>query len=95
MLRNDYLLAGELSRHDHHEDAFAAYEKRMRPFVEKVQKLPPGVPWLAHPKSILGVTVVNKAAALLASRPVKMVGKLLRSKEKEVTKDDIELPVFE
>lgn len=90
-----YLLAGELSRHDHHEDAFAAYEKRMRPFVEKVQKLPPGVPWLAHPKSKLGVTVVNKAAALLASRPVKMVSKLLRSKEKEVTKDDIELPVFE
>lgn len=90
-----YLLAGELYRHDKHEDAFAAYEKRMRPFVEKVQKLPPGVPWLAHPKSKLGVTVVNKAAALLASRPVKMIGKLLSSKEKDVTKDDIELPVFE
>lgn len=90
-----YLLAGELYRHDKHEDAFAAYEKRMRPFVEKVQKLPPGVPWLAHPKSKLGVTIVNKAAALLASRPVKMIGKLLSSKEKDVTKDDIELPVFE
>lgn len=90
-----YLLAGELYRHDKHEDAFAAYEKRMRPFVEKVQKLPPGVPWLAHPKSKLGVTVVNKTAALLASRPVKMIGKLLSSKEKDVTKDDIELPVFE
>ncbi|MDH6254159.1 2-polyprenyl-6-methoxyphenol hydroxylase-like FAD-dependent oxidoreductase [Chryseobacterium sp. H1D6B] len=90
-----YLLAGELSRHDKHEDAFAAYEKRMRPFVEKVQKLPPGVPWLAHPKSKLGVTVVNTAAGLLASRPIKMVSRLFSSKEKDVTKDEVELPIFE
>lgn len=90
-----YLLAGELSRHDKYEDAFTAYEKRMRPFVEKVQKLPPGVPWLAHPKSKLGVTVVNTAAGLLASRPIKMVSRLFSSKEKDVTKDEIELPIFE
>lgn len=89
-----YLLAGELSRHDHHEDAFSAYEKRMRPFVGKVQKLPPGVPWLAHPKSKLGVKVVNTAASIVASRPFKMIGKLFSSKEKEVTKDEIELPHF-
>ncbi|PQA93046.1 FAD-binding monooxygenase [Chryseobacterium shigense] len=90
-----YLLAGELSRRDRHEDAFAAYEKRMRPFVEKVQKLPPGVPWLAHPKSKLGVSIVNTVAALLASRPVRMVGQLFGNKEKDVTKDEIELPVFD
>ncbi|UKB82081.1 hypothetical protein LF887_13805 [Chryseobacterium sp. MEBOG06] len=89
-----YLLAGELSRHDHHEDAFSAYEKRMRPFVEKVQKLPPGVPWLAHPKSKLGVSVVNTAASIVASRPFKMIGRLFSRKEKEVTKDEIELPAF-
>ena len=90
-----YLLAGELFRHDQYEDAFVAYEKRMRPFVEKVQKLPPGVPWLAHPKSKFGVSVVNTVAGLLASRPIKMVSRLFSSKEKDITKDEIELPIFE
>jgi len=89
-----YLLAGELSCHNKYEDAFLAYEKRMRPFVEKVQKLPPGVPWLAHPKSKFGVALVNTVAAILASRPIKMIGRLFNSKEQDVTKDEIELPKF-
>lgn len=89
-----YLLAGELSRHDKHEDAFAAYEKRMRPFVEDIQRLPPGVPWLAHPKSKFGVSVVNTVAGILASDPVKKISKLFSSKEEDVTKDKIELPDF-
>ena len=89
-----YLLAGELSRHDKHEDAFAAYEKRMRPFVEDVQRLPPGVPWLAHPKSKFGVSLVNTVAGILASKAVKKISKLFSSKEKDVTKDKIELPDF-
>jgi len=89
-----YLLAGELSRHHKHEDAFAAYEKRMRPFVEDVQRLPPGVPWLAHPKSKLGVSVVNTVAGILASRAVKKISKLFSGKDKDVTKDEIELPDF-
>ena len=90
-----YLLAGELSRHDKHEDAYLAYEKRMRPFVEKIQKLPPGVPWLAHPKSKFGVAVVNTVASILASRLIKIVSRLFSSKEKDVTKDEIELPKYE
>jgi 2-polyprenyl-6-methoxyphenol hydroxylase-like FAD-dependent oxidoreductase len=90
-----YLLAGELSRHDRHENAFAAYEKRMRPFVEDVQSLPPGVPWLAHPKSKFGVSLVNTVAGILASRVVKKISKLFSSKEKDVTKDKIELPDFQ
>lgn len=89
-----YLLAGELAQHDQHEHAFAAYEKRMRPFVEDVQRLPPGVPWLAHPKSKFGVSVVNTVAGILASSAVKKISKLFGSKEKEVTKDKIELPEF-
>ncbi len=89
-----YLLAGELSRHEKHYDAFLAYEKRMRPFVENVQRLPPGVPWLAHPKSKFGVATVNTVAGILASRPVKMIGKLFSSKNTDVTKDAIELPDF-
>jgi 2-polyprenyl-6-methoxyphenol hydroxylase-like FAD-dependent oxidoreductase len=89
-----YLLAGELSRHQKYEDAFVAYEDRMRPFVEKVQRLPPGVPWLAHPKSKLGVSIVNIVAGILASRLIKMISKLFSGKNKDVTKDEIELPDF-
>lgn len=89
-----YLLAGELSQHDRHEDAFIAYEQRMRPFVEDIQRLPPGVPWLAHPKSKFGVAVLNTVAGILASSPVKKIGKLFGSKEKDVTKDKIVLPDY-
>lgn len=89
-----YLLAGELSRNLNHEDAFAAYEKRMRPFVEDIQRLPPGVPWLAHPKSKFGVAVVNVVAGILASAAVKKISKLFSTGQKDVTKDKIELPDF-
>lgn len=34
-----YVLAGELAVHAHHTDAFAAYERRMRPFAERNQAL--------------------------------------------------------
>lgn len=89
-----YLLAGELSRHEKHGDAFTAYEERMRPFVKDIQKLPPGVPWLAHPKSKFGVKMVNTLARILASGPVKKISKLFAGKETEPTKDKIDLPDF-
>ncbi|PTS94450.1 FAD-binding monooxygenase [Pedobacter sp. HMWF019] len=90
-----YLLAGELSQHLNHQAAFIAYEKRMRPYVEEVQSLPPGVPWLAHPKKKFGVKMVNTVAGILASPLVKKIGKLFGGKEKDVMKDKIELPVFD
>lgn len=89
-----YLLAGELSRHERHEAAFAAYEERMRPFVKDIQKLPPGVPWLAHPKSKFGVSLVNTIAGILASSPVKKISKLFAGKQEDPTKDKIDLPDF-
>jgi 2-polyprenyl-6-methoxyphenol hydroxylase-like FAD-dependent oxidoreductase len=64
-----YVLAGELSRHADHRDAFAAYEKLMRPHVDLAQKLPPGVPWIAHPKSRLGVSLLHRVL-WLASTPL-------------------------
>jgi 2-polyprenyl-6-methoxyphenol hydroxylase-like FAD-dependent oxidoreductase len=63
-----YVLAGELSRHANHRDAFTAYETLMRPYVEQAQKLPPGVPWIAHPKSRLGVAILHHVLRL-ASNP--------------------------
>ncbi|WP_437733529.1 FAD-dependent monooxygenase [Sorangium sp. So ce1335] len=62
-----YVLAGELSRHADHRDAFAAYEKLMRPHVDAAQKLPPGVPWIAYPRSRRGISLLHGVARLASS----------------------------
>lgn len=41
-LVGSYVLAGELATHAHHSDAFAAYERRVRPFAERNQALATG-----------------------------------------------------
>lgn len=91
-----YLLAGELSHHKHYQDAFASYEKLMRPYVESVQYLPPGVPDLLYPSSPTGVTVVNKLAGLLSSNAVKKVINLFKSSPDQDEKQlkGIELPRY-
>ncbi|QIL78319.1 FAD-dependent monooxygenase [Hymenobacter sp. HDW8] len=62
-----YLLAGELATQPSHEAAFARYEARLRPFVEAVQRLPPGIPRLLYPTSRLGVRVLNLVFKLVGS----------------------------
>ncbi|AUX38925.1 FAD-dependent oxidoreductase [Sorangium cellulosum] len=62
-----YVLAGELSRRSSHRDAFAAYEKLMRPYVDQAQKLPPGVPWIMYPKSRLGISLLYKVIRVASS----------------------------
>jgi 2-polyprenyl-6-methoxyphenol hydroxylase-like FAD-dependent oxidoreductase len=68
-----YVLAGELAAHVHHRDAFGAYERIMRPYVDQAQSLPPGTPRLANPMSRAGVALFG-VGVRLASTPV--VGKL-------------------
>lgn len=89
-----YLLAGELSRHERHQDAFVAYEKRMRPYVEEVQKLPPGVPWLVYPRTRFGVSVLNTIAGIIASKPVQKLFSLFTSTEDESKAEGIVLPEY-
>ena len=50
-----YVLAGELGRHAHHAQAFAAYEKLMRPYVDQAQDVPLFAPRLASPHSRAGI----------------------------------------
>jgi len=66
-LLGGFVLAGELARRDDHREAFAAYESIMRPYVRNAQKLPPGAPRLAHPRSRGGVRLFNTAARLAAT----------------------------
>ncbi|GAB3900518.1 FAD-dependent monooxygenase [Spirosoma agri] len=91
-----YLLAGELASHEHYQDAFIAYENRMRPYVEAVQQLPPGVPWLVYPKTKLGVSTLNTVAGIFASKLIqKLVGLFTPTKSKDESKgDEITLPDY-
>lgn len=63
-----YVLAGELASHPHHRDAFAGYERRMRPYVEQAQQLPPGTPRVANPTTRVGVAVFHAGVRLAATR---------------------------
>jgi 2-polyprenyl-6-methoxyphenol hydroxylase-like FAD-dependent oxidoreductase len=68
-LTGAYVLAGELGTHPH-PMAFARYEALMRPYVDQAQKLPPGAPRIANPRSRAGVAVMNtvlRVAARLAA----------------------------
>ncbi len=89
-----YILAGELSRHSDYQQAFAVYEKIFRPYVTKIQKLPPGVPKLAHPKSAFGISIFNTVINIISSKAFKKIGNLFANKNKSSTDDTIELPDY-
>ena len=51
--------------------ALTAYEEWMRPLVEEVQDLPPGIPRVALPKSELGVALQRRLTSLAGTRPLR------------------------
>ncbi|PHH91474.1 hypothetical protein CDD83_313 [Cordyceps sp. RAO-2017] len=60
-----YVLAGEIARSDGDlESALAAYDRALRPLVDRIQKLPRGVPGLVYPKTELGVKALQLILAL-------------------------------
>ena len=48
---------------------FAAYEQVLRPYVDQAQKLPPGTPRLANPKSRAGIGVFHAGLRVAAALP--------------------------
>jgi 2-polyprenyl-6-methoxyphenol hydroxylase-like FAD-dependent oxidoreductase len=87
-----YLLAGELADDTDHASAFAAYESRMRPIVDRAQKLPPGAPGIVSPKSRLGVTVLRTAVRLAATAPARALAARLTSTSEVPTLPDYGTP---
>ncbi|GGF27762.1 FAD-dependent monooxygenase [Subtercola lobariae] len=85
-----YVLAGELAAHVHHADAFAGYERIMRPFVNQAQNLPPGVPKIANPRTRAGLAALH-VALRAASTPLvgKLTGRFFRPPA-----DKIDLPDY-
>jgi len=85
-----YILAGELFCAKTYQDGFAAYERKMRPYVQSCQQLPPGIPKLVYPQSKVGVKILNSMVSLIASRPAKWLMGLFGS-EKKAVKEEIYL----
>lgn len=71
-----YVLAGELARHADHRDAFAAYETTLRAYVERSQRLPPGIPRLTMPRTKTGIRTFTTALRVATSP---RISKLLSS----------------
>lgn len=90
-LTGAYVLAGELATHPH-RTAFARYERIMRPYVDQAQKLPPGTPRIANPRSRAGVAVMNTALRLAVPAVERLGG--LASKLFSPPADAIDLPVY-
>jgi 2-polyprenyl-6-methoxyphenol hydroxylase-like FAD-dependent oxidoreductase len=89
-----YILAGEISKNDNHLEAFASYEKIMRPFITDIQKLPPGVPYIAHPKGKMGLLFLHLVLNFISSKFIKSVSKLFENKNKSPYDDKIILPNY-
>ncbi|KAG5952003.1 hypothetical protein E4U53_001817 [Claviceps sorghi] len=63
-----HILAGEMARRpDDPARAFAAYEAVFRPFVEKTQQIPPGLPGLLYPRTAWGVKIIQFLLWLFAT----------------------------
>lgn len=88
-----YVLAGELSRHDDYVKAFESYEKLLRPYVKSVQQLPPGAPWIVHPKSKWGVKILNTLASIVASGLFQRFIKVFKGKTE--IKNNFSLPDYD
>ena len=85
-----YVLAGELGRHADHSEAFAAYEKLMRPYVKQAQSVPKFAPRLASPHSRAGIALGHAVLRLATAPGFKtLFGKLLSPKA-----EAIELPCY-
>lgn len=91
-LTGAYVLAGELAAHPH-RTAFARYEAVMRPYVDQAQKLAPGAPRIANPRSRTGVAVMNTVLRIAAGPVGGLVGGLT-SKLFTPPADAIDLPTY-
>lgn len=77
-----YVLAGEVGPADRKDQdlrrSLEAYESKLRPFVDKVQELPPGVPQMLYPETKWGIWILQTFAGVAAMLNVeKYASKLL------------------
>ena len=69
-LNGAHTLAGSLLQYMSNDNldytsAFAQYEIKMRPLVERAQKLPPGIPHIIHPETAWGVWIMRSLSLII------------------------------
>lgn len=58
-----YILAGEISKQPKNiPAALESYDEILRPYVQGVQKLPPGIPWIINPQTAWGLRLLETFA---------------------------------
>ncbi|GAB3745878.1 FAD-dependent monooxygenase [Amycolatopsis oliviviridis] len=85
-----YVLAGELSRHPDHHDAFRSYEDIMRPYVTQAQNVSWFAPRLASPKTRTGIRLLNTVAGFATNPAISRLTRRFTSPPA----DAIDLPVY-
>ncbi|MFJ9530562.1 FAD-dependent monooxygenase [Streptomyces cyaneofuscatus] len=68
-LTGAYTLAGELAHRADHHAAFTAYESTLRPYTARAQKLPPGTPRAALPRTRAGIALLNTVLRTATTKP--------------------------
>ena len=73
-----YSLAGEIANSPGDLDkAFESWEQFLRPFVKRAQKLPPGGPKIANPKTAIGISVMGTVVKFVSeSGLIKVIAKV-------------------
>ena len=92
-----YVLAGEVAKAAASSecsalgDSLSTYEQILVPYVDKAQKLPPGMPKLAYPESAWGIRFLNRILGLATWTGLSnVVAKLAAS----TTKETFQLPQY-
>lgn len=94
-LAGAYVLAGEIKRGADHAEAFAAYERLLRPYVEATQRqLNPSLVRLAHAKTRFGIAVTRLVQRSLASEMVQRLFKRGAAKRASDTEKEFVLPTY-
>lgn len=78
-----YILAGELNVNNSYTKSFQSYEKKLRPLVDEIQTLPPGVPRLVYPTSKIGISILNGIVRIFGSSWVKGLSKRFGNRKKD------------
>lgn len=89
-----YVLAGELAKHDNHTEAFAAYERTVRPYMEANQALATrDTASILFPRSQQELDARNQMLASLQSD--QSGATKYRDAEAEAAHNALKLPVYD
>ncbi|QWA13317.1 FAD-dependent monooxygenase [Sodalis ligni] len=94
-LVGSYVLAGEIKRSVDYAEAFHAYEKLLRPYVEASQKrISPRFIRLVHVNTRLGISLIRLAQRFFASKIVQNLLKPSATKREKDVAEDFVFPSY-